>query len=189
MRKWDAGIKFDERFRGERVPSLEEVLALMAEHPERELYLDIKAAEYERVKECVAGHGRIGQTIWGGLDEQTRMRAKKIDGIRTFASIGGDVSEIRAGFERAAVSGFEGISHLQLHLRTAEISPHIVYALDGVFVRRAVAQTRAAGAVLQVRPFRYNPASLDWLIDQGVRCFETNEPRQFIDCIRRSQEK
>ena len=189
VRKWDAGVKFDERFKGERVPSLEEVLALMAEDPARELYLDVKAAEYRQLMEFIADRGLINRTIWGGLNHQMRQRAQEMDGIRTFASVGGTASDIQEGFERAGATGFEGISHLQLHLKTAETSPTIVYALDAAFLRRAAEQTRAAGVVLQIRPFRYNSASLGWLIDQGVRCFETNEPRHFIHCLHESQNK
>ena len=42
VKKADAGIKFGEEFKGERVPTLEELLALMAEHPSIKLLLELK---------------------------------------------------------------------------------------------------------------------------------------------------
>ncbi len=42
VREADAGIKFGEQFRGERVPTLEEFLALMATRPDVHLLLELK---------------------------------------------------------------------------------------------------------------------------------------------------
>ena len=42
VRKADAGIKFGEEFKGEKVPTLEELLVLMAEHPSIKLLLELK---------------------------------------------------------------------------------------------------------------------------------------------------
>ena len=42
VKRADAGIKFGEEFKGERIPALEELLALMAENPSVKLLLELK---------------------------------------------------------------------------------------------------------------------------------------------------
>ena len=42
IRKADAGIKFGEEFKGEKIPTFEEFLELMAEHPDIKLLLELK---------------------------------------------------------------------------------------------------------------------------------------------------
>ena len=42
VKKADAGIKFGEEFKGERIPTLEELLALMVENPSIKLLLELK---------------------------------------------------------------------------------------------------------------------------------------------------
>ena len=117
IRKWNAGEKFKPQFKGERVPSLEEVFRAMQEDPERQLYLDIKAVDLEQLGELIDVFGVNKQVLVASPRQSDCQTLKKITtGVRTMIWIGGSAGDIKRKFISVAGSEFEGLDQVQLHL-------------------------------------------------------------------------
>ncbi len=184
LRKWDAGVKFDPKYTGEKVPLLKEVFEEMKGRPDRQAYLDLKDVDLKKLLAMIDEYGLRKQVIFVHGDPETCMKLQGLyPGARTMTWLSGAPDKIRERFEKLAEGRFKGISQLQLHLKAASTAPEIRYVLDNEFLRSAIEKTRAAGVDLQVRPFAFDAKSLQSLTELGVRWFVTDEPRRFADCL------
>lgn len=184
LRQWDAGVSFSADYTGEKAPTLDEVFARMKDHPERQIYLDLKDVDLDALLEKIKDAALESQIIFVHGDPEMCQKLQALySGARTMTWISGAPSAIRKRFEELAHGGFAGISQLQFHLRTKNAKPPFEYVLDDTFLREAVEKTRAAGVELQLRPFHFDAASLRRLMDLGVRWYVTDEPRAFASAI------
>jgi len=184
LRQWDAGVKFDSKYAGEKVPALTEVFEEMKGRPEREAYLDLKDVDLDKLQRLIEQFGVSRQVIFVHGDPAMCL---KLSGLfpdaRTMTWLGGAPSQIRQRFEEMARAGFKGINQIQLHLQTTQTQPEIRYVFDNEFLRGALEKAEAAGAALQVRPFSFDRTSLRALMDLGIRWYVTDEPRRFAETI------
>lgn len=188
IQPWDASGRFAPQYTDQHVPTLRDLLGLMREDAGRRLYLEIKDADLNQLKQLLDEYGVTERMIFIHGDPATCGEIQRFfDGAPTMTWLSGPPEDIRAGFARIAQGNFAGVSQLQLHLRAARTEPSIEYVLDADFLREAVAQTRAAGVDLQVRPFRFDPASLRTLMDLGIRWYVADAPRAFADAVARAQ--
>ena len=184
VRQWDAGSWFDAKYAGARVPKLSDLFEEMKGHPERQLYLDVKDVDQDRLLAMIEEYGLHSQVIFVHGSQQTCIALSKLyAGARTMTWLSGKPSEIRSRFEEMSKKGFEGISQLQFHLRTRSKRSGIKYVFDEDYLRWAIAVTREAGTELQLRPFDFDEESLRKLIDLGVRWYVADEPRRFADTV------
>jgi len=185
VRACDAGSWFDARFAGERVPTLEEVFEAMRGRPERQLYLDVKGADFQALKALIDTYGLVNQLIFVHGNQDTCHELQQLfNGARTMTWIGGDPEAIKQKYARVLETGFKGLSQLQFHLKVAGRTPRITYVLDDAFLAQAVADTRAAGVDLQLRPFEFDPDAMRHLLDLGVRWYAADAPAAFAACLR-----
>jgi glycerophosphoryl diester phosphodiesterase len=185
IRRWDAGIKFSERFKGEKIPSIEEIFLEMQGHIDRMVYLDLKEIDLIKLGNLIDKYGVNSQVIFAHCLQKNCMQMKKItEGVRTMLWIGGKAEEIKEKFIFALNSEFEGLDQVQLHLNSsANCNVEWPYDLDLEFVKEALKITSAAGIDLEVLPFKFDRNSISTLLDTGIRWFATDEPSRFIECI------
>ncbi len=184
VRTWDAGATFDLRFAGARVPALDEVFAAMRGKPERQLYLDVKDADEQKLVEAIRAAGLERQIIFVHGEVETCRRLQALyDGARTMTWLSGTPSGMKARFEELAAANFAGLSQLQFHLRGRRGSSGIQYAFDPRYLRGAAERARAAGIDLQLRPFLFDARSLRDLIDAGIRWYVTDAPGAFAAAV------
>ncbi|WJH32952.1 glycerophosphodiester phosphodiesterase family protein [Paenibacillus sp. CC-CFT747] len=101
MKDWDTGIRFGEAFKGEKVPALSDILEVLAAHPERELYLDFKQVDLEKLAELVARYGVGSQIIFAHNDPANCRTVKRLaPEIRTMQWVSG--GEPRKGSPRSS---------------------------------------------------------------------------------------
>ncbi len=185
VRKWDAGRRIARKQVSAKVPTLDELLALMAGHPERQLYLDLKDVDVAAVKAAIAARDLQRQIIFVHGSPATCLELSGLyEGARTMTWLSGSPEDIQSRYEALQEKGFAGISQLQFHLQPRKVRPVLEYQLDTAFLRRAVAETRAAGVDLQLRPFVVTPEALRQLIDLGVFWYVTDAPQSFHDCVK-----
>ncbi|HNR30010.1 MAG TPA: glycerophosphodiester phosphodiesterase family protein [Candidatus Hydrogenedentes bacterium] len=185
LRGWDAGGWFDAKYAGTPVPTLDEVLAAMRDKPDREIYLDLKDADEQRLAECLREAGLERRVIFVHGDVAACRRLQQLyEGARTMTWLSGTPRAIKARFEELAAEDFAGLSQLQLHLYGPRRggSP-VTYFLEPEYLRDAVKRTRAAGVALQARPMIFDALSLRGLIDAGIRWFVTDAPKAFAASI------
>ena len=184
LRQWDAGVKFDPRYAGERVSSLDEVFEMMKDHPQRQIYLDLKGADLECLAALIERCGLVDRVIFVHGKQPTCMALKKrFDGARTMTWLSGVPLLIKRRFEHMAEDGFQGIDQIQFHLKTKQPEGAIEYVFDEDYLRYAFEKAKAAGVELQLRPFRFDAASLRPLLEIGVRWFVADEPRRFSQAV------
>ena len=180
IRSYDAGVKFDPKWRGEKVPLLAEVFALMKEDPARLIYADVKDVESENFGQLVRRHGVAAQIIVCSCDPATNRALKAMaEGLRAMQWIGGSPEQIRRAFAAAAARSFAGLFQVQLHLGGLPDD----YELPPDFLADALAATARQGVSLQVFPFHFDQKSLFQLLDLGLRWFVTDEPRRFSQIL------
>ncbi len=98
----DAGGWFDDKFSGQRVPSIDAVFRLLAEYPEAEVLVavDIKQDDTRVERELVRlarRHGVLDRLLFIGraiLDEPVRERLHKADGRAHIARVAHDSEEL-----------------------------------------------------------------------------------------------
>jgi glycerophosphoryl diester phosphodiesterase len=180
----DGGVKFGREYAGQRVPLLEEVLALMAEDPLRRMYLDLKQIDLTVLADMIRRFGLDGRT-WvaaPNIDDCEGLK-DRLPQARTILWCGGTEAEIQAKFRGVAARGFLRLDQVQLHLNDEE--PRVAgwrYQVKPEFVTEALYASR--GRVdLEVLPWKFEPQDIAALMDLGVRWYATDEPSRFLAAV------
>ncbi|MCR8630999.1 glycerophosphodiester phosphodiesterase [Paenibacillus radicis (ex Xue et al. 2023)] len=188
VQNWDAGIKFSESFRGEKIPSLEQVLDVLSDYPEREVYLDYKQVDLASLAGVIQKYGVERQVIFCHRDQDNCRTMKRLaPEIRTMLWI--PDTEIDTRFGEVAEAGFDSLDMIQFHLVDAEEKPEWRYRLQLQFLQNALEQLREAGLELEVLIFHFDQASLFGLLDVGIRRFAVDEPKVFAAELERYYNK
>jgi glycerophosphoryl diester phosphodiesterase len=186
LQDWDAGVKFGEQYRGEKVPALEEVLAILAAHPEREVYLDFKQVDLDKLADLIRKYGVGRQIIFAHNDHDNCKAVKRlVPDVRTMLWIPSRLPDAAMDkFAAARQSGFDSLDIVQLHLPDAEEQDEAWrYRLKRDFVQGALKALGDAGRELEVLPFKFDQRSLFELLDMGVRRFAVDEPKVFAAAV------
>jgi len=180
VREWDAGVRFGEAFAGQKVPTLDEVFAMMKDRPEREIYLDLKAVDLEKLVAFIDAHGMRGQVLFvHGAPAMCERLSGLWPGARVMTWISDPPETARKRFERMAEQDFHGVAQLQFHLHAVKTEPEIEYGLDWDYLADCARRLREKGIALQIRPFEFNAKSLRRLIDLGAHGYVTDNPKAF----------
>ena len=178
---WDAGVKFDEKFAGERIPSVEEMFIEMQGRPERLVYLDLKNVDLEQLGRLIDQYGVNEQVIFTHNKQENCARMKTIaQGVKSMLWVGGSAEKIKATFNQVRESGFHGLDQVQLHLNSKQPQPGWPYDIEPEFLKYALEEATAAGIDLEVLPFQIDEPSVHGLLDLGIRWYATDEPAKFV---------
>lgn len=190
IRKWNAAARFKEEVPPQQMPLLREVFELMAEEPGRRIYLDVKDVDLESLAALMNEFGVTKRVLFVHGD-QTRCKEiqERFPGAITMTWCGGDPESIKKRFAELAETDFEGLGQVQLHLKPVRRRPTIEYQLSEDYLAEAVRKTRAAGVELQLRPFVFDAASLEKLLELGVRWYVADEPEAFANALAKAREK
>ncbi|TVY11141.1 glycerophosphodiester phosphodiesterase [Paenibacillus cremeus] len=185
LHQWDAGVKFGQRFQGEKVPALEQVLVLLANHPEREVYLDYKQVDLTKLAELLHRYKVEEQIIFAHNDHENCKTIKRlVPEIRTMLWIPGRVPETTVQ-KVASVreTGFDSLDIIQLHLVDAEEKGTWRYRLERSFVQETYQQLKDAGLELEVLPYGFDRDDLFDLLHMGIRRYAIDEPKVFTNTL------
>ena len=199
IRKYDAGARFAETYRGAKVPALYEVFELMRDDPARMIYVDLKnydpalfpalKAEFARL---VEQYGVAARIIVCSCDyELNAQMHRAVPGIHTMQWIGGGREAQAAVFEELAAKRFACLDQIQFHLndRDGKNADSWRYTLDAAFLTRALTICTGAEISLQVFPWRAEPEDYFKLLDLGIRWFATDEPSRFCRILNEWKKK
>ncbi|WP_165972176.1 glycerophosphodiester phosphodiesterase [Paenibacillus piri] len=188
VQAWDAGIKFSEKFRGEKVPALEQILAVLAGHPERELYLDYKQVDLEKLAELIGRYGLGRQIIFCHREHENCKTMKRLaPAVRTMLWI--PDGEIEGNFANALETGFDSLDIIQLHLKDAEAGGEWRYKVGRDYLQQALSRLSETDRELEVLPFHFDQDSLFALLDIGIRRFAVDEPKVFVETLSRYRQR
>lgn len=184
LRQWDAGSHFDPRFSEARIPRIEDLFERMKEHQDRQIYLDVKDADFTALHQLIKEYAIEARVIFVHGDVEMCKKLQALyGGARTMTWISGLPSAQKTRFQELRDTGFAGISQLQFHLKVKDQGPPIEYVLEDEFLAEAQRITKDAGVDLQLRPFEFDPESMKRLIDLGIYWYVADAPRAFADVI------
>ena len=196
---WDELLRIDvgawkgDRFEGRRVSRIAEVFSLMPGHPEREIYLDIKAIDLPALAGEVRKEGVGPQVILASTDYQViREWMELVPGGRTLHWMGGDDATLSGRLEELKRNDFVGVSQLQIHIepgweasgtrrnpatiRRNTIDP---FLNTDAFLHSVAGDLERRGILFQVLPWKGTGdcEEVYWkLLDLGAKSFATDHP-------------
>lgn len=170
-------------FPRQRVASIEELLAILQQHPERHMVIDYKRVERPLLADMIKRYGVNSQiTFASSQRELCREMHSLVPGIRTKNWLGGSAEAIMEKFAVLKQENFTGITEVQLHLNDVpERAPGAWrYALPPEFIREALQICKDNAILLQTLPWFFEKADMDALLDLGVRSFAVDFPGKFL---------
>jgi len=188
LSKLDVGSWKGAEFSGHRVPRLADVFKCMRGRPERQLYMDIKAADLRELASVVETYGTGPQVIFASTDYPVIEKwIALVPNGRTllWMGMGGrpDESHVEERFAELRKIGFRGISQLQVHvhlkLPLAEIRRETrdPFLLRDEFLIQTAKELEERGILFQALPWEGASEAIYWkLLDLGVQSFATNRP-------------
>lgn len=183
VQQHDAGAWFDNRYRGERVPTLAQVFTVLQRHSDYQIYLDLKAVDLPALAALIAHYDVAAQIIFcHNRIESCQTMKEAIPALRTMLWIGGDPDTIWETFQAASRASFAGLDQVQLHLKPSEGSKW-PYALLEAQLVEALHRTRTANVDLEVLPFQFTREGIQSLREIGIQWYATDEPRRFRQCL------
>ncbi|OYP38167.1 glycerophosphodiester phosphodiesterase [Rhodopirellula sp. MGV] len=190
IRRWDAGVRFSEDFKGEIVPTLEEVFQKMQEDKQRLVYLDLKDVDLAKLGKLIDQYSVNEQILIASPRQSDCKTLKQItEGLRTMIWIGGTAQEIKDKFEIVVASNFDGVDQVQLHLHDQEQAGDFRYQIEREYLADALAKTQAAEIDLEVFPFQFDNESIAELMAIGIRWYATDEPKRFTAAVNKASAK
>ena len=168
--------------REEKVPLLEDILALMKAEKERKLYLEIKEAPFEEVYEMLVHYGVLDRILFvHESQDYCRMIKEQLPEAITMTWCSGTFENIVEHFSSLEDTHFKGVSQVQIHYPGTIENGVLHSPLPSDFLETALTQTAAYQSELQVCPLSPSPALLRHLYEKGVRNFVSNAPHQFVN--------
>ncbi|MCY9661752.1 glycerophosphodiester phosphodiesterase family protein [Paenibacillus chondroitinus] len=187
IQQWDAGVKFGEQFRNEKVPSLKQILAGLSEHSDRQLYLDFKQVDLEALAALIQEYGVARQIIFAHNNHENCKTVKRlVPEVRTMLWIPARFPETAVEtFTHIRQTGFDSLNMVQLHLPDAEEKQSWRYKLQKTFIQEALQYLGEAGMELEVLPYKFDQEDLFELLDMGIRRYAVDEPSVFVELLNR----
>ncbi len=118
-RRLDIGAFRGPQFAGQRIVSLEEICNALRQDRWRRVYIDVKSVDFGLLANATEGlHEQI--VLATGKDEEAQrwMKIAPLSGTLLWMGLGKATdAEIEKRFEALRESEFEGVTHLQIHVR------------------------------------------------------------------------
>jgi len=179
----DIGSWFDPRYSEQRVPELRAVFERLRQDRAREVYLDLKAADNQRLAGLIKEYDAAKQIIFVHNKTESGLALKKlVPELRVGVWIGGDADKIYNRFLQLAENRFEAMNWVQLHLKKSE-SGDWPYALKPAQLHQAVARAAEGDVELEVLPFAFECKDIEALVEMGIKRFATDEPARLRACL------
>ena len=191
LQKLDVGAFRGEKHAGERIPTLDSVLAEMKGHPQRMLYLDIKTVDMDRLAEMVRKYGVQRQVIFTSTHYKLlRDWKERIPESPTLLWNGGTEAELKKKLDAVRAKNFDGITYLQIHVHVGDLAGDEPFNPDPDFLRSVGKELKSHGIVFQVLPWECSDQRVyEKLLALGVESFATDYPEVTLAAVRSFREK
>ncbi|MCB5424367.1 hypothetical protein H0274_03775 [Altererythrobacter sp. CC-YST694] len=161
---------------GQRIPTLDEVFAVMAKDPRKFLHLDYKSIDLDVLSAMVKRHGVGKQVIFTtnryDLIQQWRRR---VPDSQTMIWMGGTQTEIEAILNTLRTTDFKDVYIVHMHYRPVPGTE--AFNMSDRFMLDVQAELSAKGIILQVQPWNIeDPLIYERLFSIGIRNVGTDFP-------------
>jgi glycerophosphoryl diester phosphodiesterase len=191
IEKFDVGSFRGPQFAGQRIPKLEEAFAEMHGRPERLLYLDIKSVDLDPLSELVHKHDVERQIIFTSEHHKLiRDWKKRVPESLTLIWNRGTEKQLVKKMADLRKTGFDGITHLQVHVHVGDLASDEPFTPSGSFIKKLGPELKSRGIVFQVLPWECSDQrAFDKLLDLGVASFATDYPEVALHAASRFRER
>jgi glycerophosphoryl diester phosphodiesterase len=190
VQKLEVGSFRGKQFSGERIPTLESVFDAMRGHPQRLLYLDVKKVDLDGLARLVEKHEVERQIIFTSPDHRLiREWKKRIPESMTLIWNGGNESELAKKIQSLREAKFNGITHLQVHVRVGDFDSNEPFSPSQDFLTTLDYELGRRGIVFQVLPWECSdPEIYERLLELGVDSFATDYPEVTLQVVKSFRE-
>jgi glycerophosphoryl diester phosphodiesterase len=189
VKQLEVGSFRGDQFAGQRVPTLGELFEAMKSHPDRLVYLDIKTenVDLDQLQKQVLDVGLEKQIIFTTKHHDLiRQWKRRVPESLTLIWNGGTESELQQRLATIRAADFEGITHLQVHVRVIGDPPDPEPFVPSIaFLKQVRDELKERGIVFQVLPWENaDPKVYRRLLDLGVESFATDYPEVTVEAVR-----
>jgi glycerophosphoryl diester phosphodiesterase len=186
VQKLDVGSFRGRQFSGQRVPTLASVFEEMRGQPDRWLYLDIKTADIDELPQLVREYGLEKQVIFTTpKHELIRNWKRRVPESKTLLWNGGSEAELKKKLGALRKAKFDGITHLQIHVRVGDFAGNEAFTPSREFLKAADGELERHGIVFQVLPWECSDQrAYEQLLALGVDSFATDYPEVTLRAVR-----
>ncbi|MDO4587096.1 MAG: glycerophosphodiester phosphodiesterase family protein [Planctomycetia bacterium] len=177
-RQLDIGAFRGEQFAGQKIVSLEEICDSLKEDKWRRVYIDVKNVDFVKLAEVTQGlHEQI--ILATGKDEEAQkwMKIAPDSGTLLWMGLGTATdADIEKRFEKLRATQFEGVTHLQIHvkfLENGEMQPSADY------LKKIGKELRQHKIEFQTMPWGVSTDKIEYyhrLFDLGTAGIGTDNP-------------
>jgi glycerophosphoryl diester phosphodiesterase len=185
VQKLDVGAWKGPAHKGQRVASMAQVFAVLAAHPERRVYVDIKNVDLAQLAKQaqdsrVARQLILASTIYSVIRQWKQLAPDS----STLHWMGGTEAQLSSRLDDLRKAGFADITQLQIHVRRTAPNAQ-TFTPSPSFLRRAGEELRSHGTLFQVLPYDVKEPETIWkLLDLGVASFATDYPDTMMKAVR-----
>jgi glycerophosphoryl diester phosphodiesterase len=184
----DVGSWKGEQFKGRRVLPMATVFAIMREHPERHVYMDVKSIQFARLAAEVKKYGVERQIVLASPKvEQLREWKALVPESETLLWMHGNEAKLSKELDELRRTKFAGVTQVQIHVypkitkdswapATDESSAENPFRLRNAFLIETGEDLRSHGVLFQTFPYTSEPSVYAKLLDLGVMSFATDHP-------------
>jgi glycerophosphoryl diester phosphodiesterase len=185
VEKLEVGSFRGPQFAGQRVPTITSVLADMRGDPDRLLYLDIKTADLDKLVALIREHRVERQVIFTTTKHNLIQDWKKrVPESLTLLWNGGTQDELAKKMEAVRKTGFDGITHLQIHVHVGDFAAAEPFDPSSQFLRTLGDELKSRGIVFQVLPWECaDPRAYEKLLELGAESFATDDPEVTLKAV------
>jgi len=189
--KLDVGSSRASQFAGQHIPTLASVFEKMHGRPERLLYLDIKSVKLDQLAALVREHNVEQQIIFTSEHPRLIRDWKKImPESHTLLWNRGTEAQLAKKMADLRKTKFDGITHLQIHVRPGDSSSDEPFTPSSEFLRKLGSELKSRGIVFQTFSAECKDQQVyEKLLALGVESFATDYPEVTLNAVRHFREK
>jgi glycerophosphoryl diester phosphodiesterase len=183
--EYDVNRGFEDKYPGEKTPKLSDIFELALQAPGRELYLDLKDVDLEKLADLVKKSGVAERCVFCHCDAENCREIKRHVDIRCMLWIGGMPEDIMSKFSDALKNDLDVLDQIQLHLNQSEdaFSRDWSYDLSPAFLAEALRETERLGLDLELFPWKMNERDILRMLAMGFTWFCTDYPLKFKEIL------
>ena len=191
VQQLDVGSFRGPQFAGERIPTLESVLAKMEGKPDRLLYLDIKSIDLKQLEALVRKHKVERQVIFTSENHRLLRDWKKlVPESQTLLWYRCTEKELEKKLNELRRTKYAGITHLQIHVKVGDLTSDDPFTPSSAFLKNLGRELEFNDIVFQTFSAECkDQQAFEKLLALGVQSFATDYPEVTLKAVQHFREK
>ncbi len=190
-RKLDVGAYMGEKFKGQKMASLDEMIAALQEDPNRMVFFDVKKVDFEvlaKATEAVHSQIILASSNYDELKTWKKFAPRSKAMLWMPTTWAGTPENLKARFDEVKAQNFEGLYALQVHV-TVDAEGNVKPSPE--VLRYCGTELRKKGVIFETLSWtngnKYETYKV--LFDNGCASFATDYPTDVMKAIKQYYEE